>query len=157
MQTPILKSTYKILTERVDELKKEIDANSKEIGRAAALGDLRENSAYHSARERQVLLLERMQRFKTYLGGKVVDLNGSKPERVSFGTAVTVVDVKSAASHLFNIIGPVEYELEQMTDMVTIGSPMARALIGKRVGDNIEFNFGAPAWSGVIKEIAAIK
>jgi transcription elongation factor GreA len=157
MQVPILKSTYKILTEKIDSLKKEIDGNSKDIGAAAALGDLKENSAYHSARERQVLLLERMQRFKGYLRGRTVDLTGSKPDKVLFGTSVSVVDSETAITRSFNIVGPVEYELNLLPDIVTFGAPLAKLMIGKKIGDSIECRFGSTAWAGVITEIRAIE
>ena len=157
MQVPILKSTYKILTEKVESLKKEIDGNSKDIGTAAALGDLKENSAYHSARERQVLLLERMQRFKSYLRGRIVDLTGSKPDKVLFGTSVSVVDSETAITRTFNVVGPVEYELNLLPDIVTFGAPLAKLLIGKKIGDTVECRFGATEWTGVITEIRAIE
>jgi transcription elongation factor GreA len=157
MQIPILKSTHKILTERVATLKKDIDGNSKDIGAAAALGDLKENSAYHSARERQVLLLERMQRFQSYLRGRVVDLTGTTPERVSFGTSVTVADITNGGTRTYNLVGPVEYELELMPDIVTIAAPVAKLLMGKKVGERVEFKFGSNEWTGEITEIRAIE
>ncbi len=156
MQIPILRSTHKTVTERVAVLKKEIDANSKEIGRAAALGDLKENSAYHSARERQVLLLERMQRLQVYLAGKIVDLTGSPPERVSFGTSVIVADSQTGASRTYNIVGPAEYELALLPDIVTVAAPVARLLMGKKRGDTVDFRFGSTEWTGIISEIRAI-
>jgi transcription elongation factor GreA len=157
MQIPILKSTYKSLTEKIAETKKEIDQNSKDIGKAAALGDLKENSAYHSAKERQVLLLERMQRLKGYLNCSVVDLSSSEPERASFGTAVTVVDSATDEERMFNLIGPAEFELEVMSDMVTIGAPVARLLIGKKIGDTVDFRFGSNQWSGIVKAIRGLE
>ncbi len=156
MQVPILKSTYRTLTDRIASLKKDIEQNSKDIGAAAALGDLKENSAYHSARERQVLLLERMQRFNSYLRGRIIDLNGDHPEKIMFGCSVTVVDAASAATHLFNIVGPVEYELDLLPEMVTISAPMAKLLLGKKVGEVIEVPFGSKPWTGKITEIKAI-
>jgi transcription elongation factor GreA len=157
MQVPILKSTYKTLTEKVASLKKDIDGNSKDIGGAAALGDLKENSAYHSARERQVLLLERMQRFQQYLRGRVVDLSGGTPERVSFGTSVTVIDSETRAERVYNIVGPVEYELDLLPDIVTFSAPLAKLLLGKKVGDSVEARFGSTEWTGVITEIRPIE
>jgi len=156
MQVPILRSTYKTLTERIAALKKDIDQNSKDIGAAAALGDLKENSAYHSARERQVLLLERMQRFNGYLRGRIIDVNGDRPEKITFGCSVAVIDDRTGANHTFNIVGPVEYELDLVSDMVTISAPMARLLTGKQVGDKIEVNFGSNSWTGTITSIKAI-
>lgn len=156
MQVPILKSTHRILTEKVAVLKKDIESNSKDIGAAAALGDLKENSAYHSARERQVLLMERMQRYQGYLRGRVVDLGGSPPERVSFGTSVVVKDAANGATRTYNIVGPVEFELELMSDIVTIAAPVAKLLMGKKVGESVEFKFGSTEWTGEIVEIKAI-
>ena len=157
MQVPILRSTHQVLTETIASLKKDIEANSKEIGRAAALGDLKENSAYHSAKERQVLLMEKMGRLQGYLRCRIIDSNGNKPEKVSFGTSVTVVDAKSSTTHIFNLIGPVEYELDLLKDMVTIAAPMALLLMGKQVGDTIESRFGSNEWDGVITEIKSIE
>ena len=157
MQIPILKSTHRTLTERIESLKKDIDGNSKDIGTAASLGDLKENSAYHSAKERQVLLLSRMQRFKSYLNCKIINMNGTKPEQVSFGTSVTVVDTKDKTTHTFNLVGPVEYELDLMPDMVTIAAPMARILMGKKIGETIECHFGSNEWDGVVTDIKAIE
>lgn len=157
MQIPILKSTHRILTEKVAELKRQIDGNSKDIGAAAALGDLKENSAYHSARERQVLLLERMQRYQESLRGRIVDLNGVTPDVVSFGTAVTLYDSSNSITRTYNIAGPVEYELELLPDVVTMAAPVAKLLMGKKVGDRVEFKFGSVEWIGEITAIRAIE
>ncbi len=157
MEVPILRSTHKILTEKINGLKKDIDGNSKDIGEAAALGDLKENSAYHAAKERQVLLLEKMQRFKGYLKGRVIDGSAATPEKVLFGTQATVVDTKSRDKHIFNLVGPVEYELDLLPDMVTFAAPVAKLLMGKKVGDVIEFKFGSNEWSGEITAIKSIE
>lgn len=146
-----------MLTEKITSLKAEVEKNSKDIGAAAALGDLKENSAYHSARERQVLLLERMQRFKTYLGGRIIDMTGAEPDKVAFGTSVKVVDSQTEEAHTYNIVGPAEYELGLIPDLVTIAAPVARLLMGKKIGDSVEFRFGTTEWTGVITEIRAIE
>ena len=156
MQFPILKSTYEILMEKISELKKEITENSKDIGAAAELGDLKENSAYHAAREKQVLLLERMQRLKSYLNCERVDLSGSVPKTVTFGCSVTVVNTITKESHIYNLIGPAEFDLELLPDMVTIGAPVARLLVTKKVGDIVDFKFGKNNWTGEITGISAL-
>lgn len=157
MRIPILKSTHRALMEKIEDTKKEIGANSKDIGKYAALGDLRENSAYHAAKEKQVLLLERMQRLKSYMNASIVDLTGGVPERASFGTRVTVVDGESNEPHTYNLIGPAEFELDIMPDMVTIAAPVARLLIGKKVGDVVKFAFGKNNWTGTITEIGGLE
>jgi transcription elongation factor GreA len=156
MQVPILKTTHVQLKKEIAQLKKDIAGNSKDIGEAAALGDLKENSAYHSAKERQVWLLERMQRMKSYLNCRIIELDSEKPEKVSFGTAVTVHDEDNDETHQFNIVGPVEFELEVMPDMATVAAPISRLLMGKKIGDKIECKFGRNEWTGVIKEIKRI-
>jgi transcription elongation factor GreA len=157
MQVPVLKSTYKILNEKINTTKKDIEENSRDIGKAAALGDLKENSAYHSAKERQVLLLERMQRLKSYQNCRIIDLSGSIPGQASFGTSVTVVDTSTDESHTYNLIGSAEFELEVMSDMVTIAAPVARLLMGKKVGDSVDFKFGTNNWTGKVTEIRGLK
>lgn len=157
MQVPILKSTYKILNEKITEIKKEINENSKDIGAAADHGDLKENAEYHAAKEKQVLLLERMQRLKSYLNCDRVDLSGSVPETVTFGCSVTVVNKITKESHTYNLIGPAEFDLELLPDMITIGAPVARLLVTKKVGDIVNFKFGSVDWTGEITEICALK
>ncbi len=157
MQVPILQSTYKILNEKITETKKEIKQNSKDIGAAAELGDLKENAEYHAAKEKQVLLMERMQRLKSYLNFLRVDLSDSVPKTVSFGCSVTVVDTITKESHTYNLIGPAEYELELYPDMVTIGAPVAKLLVTKKVGDIVNFKFGSIDWTGEITEICVLK
>jgi len=156
MQVPILKSTYQVLNDKINETKRDIDENSKDIGKAAALGDLKENSAYHAAKERQILLLERMQRLKGYQNCRIVDLSEKPPDRVSFGTSVKVVNQETKAENVYNLIGPAEFELELMEDMVTITAPVARLLMGKRVGEAVDFKFGKNPWSGEIIEIKGL-
>ncbi len=157
MQVPIMKSTFKILNEKITEIKKEINENSKDIGAAAELGDLKENSEYHAAKEKQVLLLERMQRLKSCQNCQIIDLRGSVPQRVSFGCSVTVVNTITKESHTYNLIGPAEFDLELLSDMVTISAPVARLLIMKKVGDIVNFKFGSIDWTGEITEICALK
>jgi transcription elongation factor GreA len=157
MQVPILKSTYEILNEKIAETNKEIKQNSKDIGEAADLGDLKENAEYHAAKEKQSFLMERKQRLESYLNFVKVDLTGSTPKTVSFGCSVTVVDTESKESHTFNLVGPAEFELELFPDMVTIGAPVARLLVTKKVGDVVEFKFGSNNWTGEITEIRTLE
>ena len=157
MEVFILKSTYKILNEKITEIKKEINKNSKDIGAAAELGDLKENAEYHAAKEKQSLLIERLNRFNSYMNSVRIDLSGSVPETVTFGCSVTVVNTKTKESHTYNLIGPAEFELELLSDMVTIGAPLARLLVTKKVGDIVNFKFGSIDWTGEITEIGALK
>ena len=157
MRVPILKSTYEILNKKITEIEKEISKTSKDIGTAAAHGDLKENAEYHAAREKQSLLLERMHRLRSYLNCDKIDLSGSLPEKVTFGCSVTVVDTTTKESHKYNLVGPAEFELELFPDMVTVGAPLARLLVTKKVGDIVNFKFGSIDWTGEITEIRALE
>lgn len=157
MQVPILKSTYKILRDKITETKQDIKQNSKDIGEAADLGDLKENAEYHAAREKQALLMERMRRLESYLNFVEVNLSGSVPKTVSFGCSVTVVNTETKESHTYNLVGPAEFELDLFPDMVTIGAPVARLLMTKKVGDIVNFKFGSNDWTGEITEISPLE
>ena len=156
MRIPILKNTYEILNEKIAEIEKEIRKTSKVIGAAAEHGDLKENAEYHAAREKQALLIERVQKFKSYLNCEKVDLSGGVPDTVTFGCSVIVVNKNTKESHTYNIIGPAEFDLELLPDMVTIGAPVARLLITKKVSDIVNFKFGSNDWTGEIIEIRAL-
>jgi len=156
MRIPILKSTYEILNEKITEIEKEIKKTSKDIGTAAGHGDLKENAEYHAAREKQSLLLERLHRLQSYLKCEKIDLSGSVPKTVTFGCSVTVVDTETKESHTYNLIGPAEFDLELLPDMITIGAPVTRLLVTRKVGDIVNFKFGNNDWTGEITEIRAL-
>ena len=105
----------------------------------------------------KVLLLERMQRLKSYLNCERVDLSGSVPETVTFGCSVTVVDTATEESHSYNIIGPAEWDLELLSDMVTLGAPVARLLVTRKLGDIVDFKFGNNDWTGKITDIRVLE
>ncbi len=157
MRIPILKSTYKILNDKITEVEKEINKTSKDIGTAAGHGDLKENAEYHAAREKQSMLLERIHRLRSYLNCEKIDLGDGLPEKVTFGCSVTVVDTTTKESHTYNLIGPAEFELELFPDMVTVGAPVTRLLVTKKIGDIVNFKFGSIDWTGKITEIRALK
>ncbi len=138
MSVVILKNTYDLLLEKIDSIKAEIRANSDKIQKAADFGDLKENAEYKTARENQEFLFNKLSRFEQYLNCEVVDGNKIDSEAVAFGTSVKIVDNNSGDIMKYNILGPVEFELESMPDVVTYTSPLARQLIGKTVGDEIE-------------------
>ena len=70
---------------------------------------------------------------------------------------MTVLDSQTAITHTYNIVGPAEYELALLTDIVTIAAPVARLLMGKKTGETVEFKFGSTEWTGVITDIRAIE
>ena len=107
------------------------------ISTAREHGDLSENAEYHSAREQQ-----------SFIEGRILDLEGRVSyadvidssklggSSVKFSATVTVVDEDTDEEHVYQIVG--EYEADLENGMISITSPIARALIGKTVDDSIE-------------------
>jgi transcription elongation factor GreA len=109
------------------------------ISEARTHGDLSENAEYHSAKEAQshnegrILELEEMlQR------AEVIDVSKLSGSTIKFGATVTLIDEDIEAEKVFQIVG--ESEADVKSGRVSITSPTARALIGKKVGDTVEVN-----------------
>ena len=108
------------------------------IAEARAHGDLRENAEYHAAKEQQGLVEARIRDIEAKLANAQVidvtqlDANG----RVVFGATVHLVDVESGEERRYQIVGEDESDIKD--GLLSISSPIARALIGKEEGDTAE-------------------
>jgi transcription elongation factor GreA len=109
------------------------------IAEARGHGDLSENAEYHAAKEAQSLnegriaeLEDRLQR------AEVIDISKLSGSTVKFGATVTLVDEDTEEQKVFQIVG--ESEADVKSGRISITSPTARALIGKKIGDNVEVN-----------------
>jgi len=108
------------------------------IAEARAHGDLRENAEYHAAREQQSFVEGRIREIEDRLANAdVIDLADLHPEgRVVFGSTVIVLDVDQGTTVRYEIVGADEADLRQ--SRISNTSPLARALIGRQVGDEVE-------------------
>jgi transcription elongation factor GreA len=108
------------------------------IATARAHGDLKENAEYHAAKEQQGLMEARIRDIEAKLGNAqiidVTELNANG--KVVFGSTVNLVDVKDGTEARYQIVG--EDEADIKVGLLSIGSPIARALIGKQEGDEVE-------------------
>jgi transcription elongation factor GreA len=110
---------------------------SEEIGIAAQHGDLKENAEYHAAREKQSHIEGRILDIEDQLArAEVIDTSNFSGERVKFGAYVTLFDIESERELRYRIVGPGEASTEKGTISVT--SPVAKALIGRSVGDEVQ-------------------
>ena len=132
---PITPEGYEILKEEVDHLKKvERPRISEEIGAAIELGDLKENFEYHSAKDRQGMIEAKIRDLEgKFSRAKIIDPKKLSGERVVFGATVTIEDVESGDEKTYQIVGETELDIEN--NKISIISPLARALIGKELGD----------------------
>ena len=138
MSVAILVNTYALLLDKIESIKEELKTNSIEIHKAADFGDLKENAEYKTAKEKQEFLFNKLRRFEKYLDCQVVNGKDIDSDVVTFGTSIKIVDNKSGDISTYNILGPVEYELESMPDVVTYTSPLAKQIIGKKKGEEVE-------------------
>jgi transcription elongation factor GreA len=110
---------------------------SEEIGIAAQHGDLKENAEYHAAREKQSHIEGRILDIEDQLArAEVIDTSNFSGDRVKFGAYVTLFDIESERELRYRIVGPSEASTEKGTISVT--SPVAKAIIGRSVGDEVQ-------------------
>ena len=129
------------LTEEVQQLKSVERPNViAAIAEARAHGDLRENAEYHAAKERQGWIEARIRDIDSKLSHvQVIDVSKmTNHGKVVFGSTVTLVDVDTDQETTYQIVGEDEADLK--VQKLSIGSPMARGMIGKEVGDAFEVN-----------------
>ena len=107
------------------------------ISEARDHGDLSENAEYHAAKERQAWIEGRVAELEDKLArAEIIDVSKLSGKTVKFGATVTVVDEDSEEEAVYKIVGEDEADLKD--GKISITSPIARALIGKEVGDSVE-------------------
>jgi transcription elongation factor GreA len=138
-------SSFPITPEGLEKLRSELQhlkaherpKISKEIGEARELGDLSENFEYHAAKDRQGLVEAKIRDLEDKVArAQVIDPRKLNSERVVFGATVTIEDIDSGERKSYQILGEYEADLEQ--GRINVNSPLARALIGKEVGDEVK-------------------
>ena len=109
------------------------------IADAREHGDLKENAEYHAAREQQSFIEGRIEEINAKLSNaEIIDITTlAASGRVVFGATVEVLDEDSGEETTYQIVGEDEADIKQ--GMISVTSPIARALIGKEEGDVVEF------------------
>jgi transcription elongation factor GreA len=124
------------LREELERLKK-VDRPriSQAIAEAREHGDLKENAEYHAAREQQSFTEGRIMEIEGKLSNaQVIDVTAiAKTGKVIFGTTVDLLNLETDETVTYRIVG--EDEADVKNNLISIGSPIARALIGKEEGD----------------------
>ena len=107
------------------------------ISEARSHGDLSENAEYHAAKEQQSLNEGRIAELESMIArAEVIDLSKLTGDTITFGATVTLVDEDTDEEKAYQIVGEAESDVK--AGKVSIGSPIARALVGKKVGDTVE-------------------
>ncbi len=106
------------------------------IAEARSHGDLSENAEYHAARERQSFIEGRIEELEGVIGAvEVIDPKSLSGDSVKFGAHVNLVDEETDRKSSYQIVGVYEADIKQ--GLLSVSSPLAKALIGKKIGDTV--------------------
>lgn len=109
----------------------------KAITEARAHGDLSENAEYHAAKDQQGWIEARVAELEDKVSrAEVIDVTKLSGDTVKFGAFVTLVDEDSEEQSVYQIVG--EFEADVKKGKISVTSPIARAIIGKKKGDSVE-------------------
>jgi len=109
----------------------------QDIAEARAHGDLSENAEYDAAKERQGFVEGRIAEINGKMArAQVIDVANLDTDKVVFGTTVTVYDDESESESTYRIVGEDESDIKQ--GLISVSSPVAKALIGHRIGDEVQ-------------------
>jgi len=137
-KVPMTAEGYARLEEELKQLKTVARPEViKAIAEAREHGDLSENAEYHAARERQSFIEGRVAELEDKISrAQVIDPSKLSGDTVKFGATVRVVDEDTDQETSYQIVG--ETEADVKAGRIAVTSPIARALIGKAVGDSVE-------------------
>lgn len=125
----------------------------KAIASARELGDLSENAEYHAARERQGFIEGRIAELEDKLArADVIDVKLLNGTSIKFGASVKLIDEDTEESVSYQIVGDDESNLSK--GKISLSSPLAKALIGKDVGDSVDVRTPGGVKSYEIVEVA---
>lgn len=137
---PITQEGFDALQNELRHLKAvERPANIKAIEEARAHGDLSENAEFEAAKDRQGFIEGRIGEIGYKIANAdIVDLSKLSKEKVIFGSRVLLENVDTSEEIEYQLIGPEESDVEK--NRISIASPLGRAILGKKPGDEINFN-----------------
>ena len=139
-KVPMTADGYRKIEEEIRHLKTvERPATIQAIAEARTHGDLSENAEYHAAKERQGFIEGRLMELDDLMSrAQVIDTSKLSGNQIKFGATVTVIDEDTEHKAVYQIVG--DYEADVKQGRISVSSPIARALIGKEVGDTVEVN-----------------
>ncbi len=137
-KVPMTAAGYSRLEEELKRLKNvERPAVIQAISEARAHGDLSENAEYHAAKERQAWIEGQILEFEDkFSRAEVIDVGKLVGDTVKFGATVVLIDEETEQKKTWQIVG--DFEADVKSGKISISSPIARALIGKKKGDTVE-------------------
>ncbi|KQC08110.1 MAG: transcription elongation factor GreA [Smithella sp. SDB] len=134
---PITKAGFERLKKDLETIKNVfIPENVRDIETARAHGDITENAEYTAAKERQSFLYGRVQELEHQLAmSNIINIKGLTTEKVVFGCHVSMEDIDNGEKIKYQLLGPYESDINQ--NKISVTSPIGKALIGKKIGNEI--------------------
>jgi len=153
----MLEVTYKKLSEELEQLKTHERGNiAAIIDEARAQGDLKENAEYHAAKDEQGLMEARISELTDVVGrAQVVDPSTLAHTRISFGSTVELIDQSTDEEVTYTIVGG--QESNPSKGLISIQSPLAKALLGKEEGDEVSMTLPAGKKMYDIEEVSYVE
>lgn len=153
----MLQTTFTKLSRELEQLKSvERGVIAKIIDTARELGDLKENAEYHAAKDKQGLIEARILDLTDLVGrAQVIDPSKLAHERISFGSTVGLIDQEDDSEVIYTIVGAQESDLSK--GWISSGSPMARALLGKEEGEEVNIKLPSGEKTFDIESIEAME
>jgi len=135
---PMTRSGFDALEKELKNLKSVERPNVIEaISEARGHGDLKENAEYHAAKEKQSFIEGRIQELESVVSAaQIIDPTTLSGSTVKFGAHVIIADEDTSAEVTYQLVG--HYEANAQHGKISVNAPIARALIGKAVGDSVE-------------------
>jgi len=137
---PITKAGFEKLTKELDHLRKvEVPANIRDIEEARGHGDISENAEYAVAKERQSFIQGKIQELENNLAqSTIIDLKDLTNEMAVFGSTVTIEDINTGEVTRYQLVGPFESDMSR--NQISVTCPIGKALIRKKLGDEVKVN-----------------
>ena len=139
-RVPITREGYEALKKELEYLKTvERPKNIKAIEEARAHGDLSENAEFEAAKERQAFIESRVSELGLKLGNaNIIDPSAVPKDKAVFGSRVLLENIDTGEDFEYQLVGPDESNIEK--GRISISSPLGKAIIGKKPGDDISLN-----------------
>ena len=152
----MLEATFNRLSVELEQLKTVERAEiARVIDTARELGDLKENAEYHAAKDKQGLMEARILDLTDLVGrAQVIDPSKLPHERISFGSKIELIDQEDDSPITYTLVGSQESNPE--IGLISVGSPMARALLGKEEGDEVSISLPSGKKKFDIEEVSAM-
>ncbi|MDP3266546.1 MAG: transcription elongation factor GreA [Sulfuricurvum sp.] len=150
---PMTKFGFQRLSDELNKLKNiDLPAVNVEIDRAKENGDLKENSEYHAAREQQAFIGTRIAELGSVISrAQIVDPSELEHARVSFGSTVVLCDVTTDEELTYTIVGGIESNPDR--GLISFNSPLAKQLLGREEGDEVNAKLPSGAKTFEILEV----